>query len=103
MRFSLSLDIFTQKLGSEPVCALAVKLQLKMYDSAPLEGGVKKSTLGYANTRDGRSRLRRLVAHLPRVAWKMTPTDSEQRTGPARSHLPQPVPIRGVFILCPKL
>ena len=42
---ALALDIFTHKLGRKPVCSLAEKLQLKMYDFG-LPERRQKSALG---------------------------------------------------------
>lgn len=48
-----SLHIFARKLGSEPVCSLAEKRQLKMYDCGLPERRGRKSTAGRANTPGG--------------------------------------------------
>jgi hypothetical protein len=97
---SFSLDIFTHKLGSEPVCTLAEKLQLKMYDFGLPERRGKNSALGYANSRGSRSKPKALPPELATGCLGNSAANSGQKWGDAKADAPAITRAHG-FIVAP--
>lgn len=85
-----SLDIFTHKLGGKPVCSLAEKLQLKMYDfHLPEEEGTKVSAGLYKHWRLQKQTEGLSLPHLPPAVWETVPLMVGGVWGRIQSHTGQ--------------
>lgn len=88
----VSLDIFTHKLGGKPVCSLAEKLQLKMYDfHLPEEEGPKVSAGLCKHWRLQKQTEGLSLPHLPPAVWDTVQLMMGRDGGEMQSHTPQPL------------